>query len=183
MARIDFFLDWNEVFAGRVVTHDGSREVPFTGSIRRANQFIEYLQGQGHKVTIVPVTSYRQELPAKDVQDIFEEGGFKAGLPFKFYTTGSRASVVQRRVAQGKTDAYVIFDDSADAYPAGQANLIAVRVRDHEDIDDDLRGISRGNIDDAKVMIAQQLQDVPAPKRPLGRLRARLGAAIEKIRY
>lgn len=165
MAQIDFFLDYDEVFHGTIPQGKGSAVIPFPSSVRRINRLIEQLQQQGHTITVVPVTSYRQVSSEAQVQSLFEDAGLMKGLPFVFFMDGPRADVIPRRLAEGETDAYIIFDDDAGAYKPKQKNLIVVRNRSTHSCKEEHRGVTMGDITTARKLITEQLANVPARKK------------------
>lgn len=163
MARIDLFLDLDKVLqedaqdpkTGRVETF------PIRNAVRALNFFINEKLKQGHHVTIVPVTSLRKDITRDELRKKFEGIGVCSGLPIVHYDDGPRDSVVARRNAKGKNDAYVIFDDQPEVYPADD-NLIAVR----KNIRDMVTGITSGHTQKAVELIDAQLAAAPVRNDP-----------------
>ncbi len=161
MANIDFFLDFDEIFHG--TTPEGS--MLFPSSARRVNNFIEQLHGKGHVVTVVPVTSYRRFKTLQELRELFEDNGLVAGLPFVEVGNEPRKEVIAARLAEGKTDAYIILDDYAGAYDADQKNLILVKNRATHNCAERMRGVNMGDIGKARKMIDEQLAAPTRGKR------------------
>ncbi len=166
MARIDIFLDLDDVLQETVVSLPIVDTYALYHAVYRFNRFVDYLQEQGHDVTIIPVTSYRHDIGGdeKKLRGMFEGIGVVAGLPFKVYLGGSRSEVVVRRNAERLSDAHVIFDDNASAYP-DKTNLIHVTYNGRKKI-----GITPVNINQAKIRIVHQLNDAGLPYRNDARL-------------
>ncbi len=157
MAKIDFFLDFDEVFKGTVFTGDDIKSIAYESSVKRINRLITDLKRDGHDVCVVPVTTYRKTKNISELRSLFEDAGLYQGLPFHYFPDGRRADVIRERLARGETDAFVIFDDDKDAYPREQKNLVAVISRRFLSVLDMYRGISMDNIGQARKMIADQL--------------------------
>ncbi len=157
MAKIDFFLDFDEVFKGTVFADNDLKTVIYRSSVTRINRLITDLKRDGHDVCVVPVTTYRESKNITELRALFEDAGMYQGLPFHHFPDGRRAGVVTARLAQGETDAFVIFDDDKDAYPRGQENLVTIISRRFLSVLDMYRGISMDNIGQARKFISDQL--------------------------
>lgn len=161
MARIDIFSDLEEVLQHTAMDRYyriADTEV-MIGAVHRFNGFIHYLQQQGHDVTIVPVTSYREHMDEAKLRKWYEDIGVMKDLHYAVYKEGKRHQLVELRQEQNLSDAYVIFDDNADAYP-DKTNLIHVATNDRKNA-----GITVVNINAAKIRIAHQLNEAGLPYR------------------
>lgn len=168
MARIDIFSDLEEVLQHTAIDKHyriADTEV-MIGAVHRFNGFIHYLQEQGHDVTIVPVTSYREHMDEPRLRKWYEDIGVMKDLHYAVYKEGSRNQLVEMRKTQKCSDAYVIFDDTADAY-TDKTNLIHVVPNDRKRI-----GITVVDINSAKIRIAHQLNAAGLPYR--------VGAALHR---